>query len=236
MQAQRGIALKREIRNLLTSDDLPGTLEQLGSLPPQRIISPLISCLSDMNQNVKWHAVTIIGAVVSQRARGEAEWGRVIMRRLIWSLNDESGGIGWGAPEAMAEIMSRDSGLAAEYAHMLLSYLREDGNFLENEELRRGVLWGIGRLAQINPDLMKDAACLILPYLESKNPALRGMASWAVTLLRHPAAKYFLENLLTDDSPVAIYCNDILSSYRVRDLALQALHSLSPTGSRVCSD
>jgi len=57
------------------------------------------------------------------------ESARVIMRRLMWSLNDESGGIGWGAPEAMGEIMARHEQLTKEYSAILGSYIREDGKF-----------------------------------------------------------------------------------------------------------
>jgi len=38
------------------------------------------------------------------------------MRRLMWNLNDESGGIGWGNPEAMGEILACHEALANEYA------------------------------------------------------------------------------------------------------------------------
>eukprot|EP00362_Geleiidae_sp_MMETSP1317_P000447 CAMPEP_0201284794 /NCGR_PEP_ID=MMETSP1317-20130820/84991_1 /ASSEMBLY_ACC=CAM_ASM_000770 /TAXON_ID=187299 /ORGANISM="Undescribed Undescribed, Strain Undescribed" /LENGTH=71 /DNA_ID=CAMNT_0047606373 /DNA_START=1077 /DNA_END=1289 /DNA_ORIENTATION=- len=70
------------------------------------------------------------------------EEARIVMRRMLWSMNDESGGIGWGVPEAMAEVMTCNKGLAEEYIHMLISYMREDGeelfqdgNFLEHESL-----------------------------------------------------------------------------------------------------
>ena len=53
-------------------------------------------------------------------------------RRLIWSLNDESGGIGWGAPEAMGEILARSEKLSCEFYCILLAYIREDGTPLEN--------------------------------------------------------------------------------------------------------
>lgn len=38
-----------------------------------------------------------------------------VMRRLMWTLNDEFGGIGWGVPEAMGEIMVCHKGLAHIY-------------------------------------------------------------------------------------------------------------------------
>ena len=71
-----------------------------------------------------------MGAVVEKLAWEDMEGARVIMRRLMWSLNEESGGIGWGAPEAMAEIMARHLELAREYSHMLISYMDYEGNFL----------------------------------------------------------------------------------------------------------
>ncbi|MEA3417440.1 MAG: hypothetical protein U9R02_15080 [Thermodesulfobacteriota bacterium] len=60
-----------------------------------------------------------MGVVVSNLADHDMESARVIMRRLIWNLNDESGGIGWGSPEAMGEIMARNNRLALPFTHKL---------------------------------------------------------------------------------------------------------------------
>ena len=89
----------------------------------------------------------------------------------MWSLNDESGGIGWDAPEAMSEIIASHEGLAKEYTNVLISYVREDGNFLEYEPLQRGAVWGIGSVAQARPDLVQDAlphGKFILLHLKSR--------------------------------------------------------------------
>ena len=113
----------------------------------------------------------------------DLESARTIMRRLMWSLNDESGGIGWGAAEAMGEIMARQARLAEEYHRILVSYIRDDGNRLDHEALETAVLWGIGRLAQARPELLSDAACYIFPYLQSGNSEQRGLAAWALGFL-----------------------------------------------------
>ena len=47
-----------------------------------------------------------MGAVVANLAEKDMESARVVMRRLMWSLNDESGDIGWSRPEAMGEIIA----------------------------------------------------------------------------------------------------------------------------------
>lgn len=95
-----------------------------------------------------------MGAFVANLADEDIESARVIVRRLMWQLNDESGGIGWGAPEVMGEILARHEGLAGEYANILTSHIKEDGNSLEHEPLQRDALWGVARLAQVRPDLV----------------------------------------------------------------------------------
>ncbi len=90
------------------------------------------------------------------------EKARIVLRRIMWNLNDESGGIGWGSPEAMGEILGQSPELAREFNSILFSYLDPDGNYLEHEMLQRGVLWGIGTYLESNPqDLNKKQKSFI---------------------------------------------------------------------------
>jgi len=107
------------------------------------------------------------------------------MRRLIWNLNDESGGIGWGSPEAMGEIMAQSEQMAKEYHLILISYIRDDGNYIEHEILQRGVLWGLSRLAHARPELVKDAAPFLHPYMESDDPILRELAEQIAQIIKN---------------------------------------------------
>ena len=147
----------------------------------------------------------------------------------MWSLNDESGGIGWGAPEAMGEIIASHEGLAKEYTNVLISYVREDGNFLEYEPLQRGAVWGIGRVAQARPHLVQDAIPHLLPYLESGDATVRGVAAWTVGLLGAKAARPQLEVLLGDEAEVPLYMDDRLMVRCVGDLAKEALAGIRRT-------
>ncbi|MDQ7839276.1 MAG: HEAT repeat domain-containing protein [Thermodesulfobacteriota bacterium] len=223
---QKGRDLKRRLMELLASTDLNPALDELCRLPARQVINPLFSFLSATDPVVRWRAVTAMGVVVARLAAKDMEGARVIMRRLMWSLNDESGGIGWGAPEAMAEIMARHDGLAREYAHILVSYVRLDGNFLEHELLQRGAVWALGRLAQARPDLIQNCIPHLLPYLESKDDTVRGLAVWTMGLLRAETARSLLESLLADNAEIALYLDNELTVRRVSDLAGQALSAL----------
>ena len=196
----KGRDFKRKVIDLLKADDFAGVLETFRSYPARRVINPLFSCLCSTEPQIKWRAVTALGAVVANLAQDDMESARVVMRRLIWNLNDESGGIGWGVPETMGEVMARHEGLAREYVNILVSYIREDGNFLEYEPLQQGVLWGLGRLAQTSPELLQDAGAHLHAFLSSEDATLRGLAAWILGLLGGPQHESELEPLLEKDS------------------------------------
>lgn len=149
--------VKEEIISILSREDISGSLSDILSMPAKSVLSPLFSALLNPQELARWHAVTAMGQVVSRLADEDIEQGRIVMRRLMWSLNDESGGIGWGAPECMGEIMALHLKLAREFHPILFSYLveREDGadNFLEYLPLRKGAFWGLSRLTIERPDL-----------------------------------------------------------------------------------
>jgi hypothetical protein len=164
-----------------------------------------------------------MGAVTATLADADIESARVIMRRLMWNLNDESGGIGWGSPEAMGEIMARNGRLAREFARILVSYLWEDGNYIEHPLLQRGVLWGVGRLGYARPERVRTAGPLLGPFLVSPDPHLRGLAAWAAVPLRSNALAPALHALTADPDVIDIFIDDALVACPLSRLARQAL-------------
>ncbi len=212
--------LKRKTEALLRSQDFEKQLEALHQLPARRLVNALLPLLCSADELLKWRAVTAIGVVVARLADADAEAARTIVRRLIWSLNDESGAIGWGAPEAMGEIMAMHEGMAREYSEILMSYLREGETSLANPLLVRGVLWGLGRLGQVRPRLLADAVPDVTAWLSSTDPSLRGLALWFLTLVdTRPEVPAQVEALLCDESELHIYLDRTLTVRRVCELA-----------------
>jgi hypothetical protein len=218
MIGRRSRGLKQEAEALLRADDFEARLPVWRHFPALRIINPLFSFLCSAEELMKWRAVTAMGLVVSQLADADMESARTVMRRLIWSLADESGGIGWGAPEAMGEIMASHQGMANEYSHVLASYLRSDTT-LGSGLLLRGVLWGLARLAQERPHLLTDSAQLVAPFLDSKDATLRGLALWTLALVGAASVSPRARALLDDESELKLYWNNELTVRRVCDLA-----------------
>jgi HEAT repeat protein len=218
--------LRKLVLSLLESSDLDDALIQLSKLPSRRVINPLFSFLLHANEKVRWRAINAMGVVVDNMARTDMESARIIMRRLMWSLNDESGGIGWGAPEAMGEIMARNERLADEFCTILLSYLDENGNFLEYEVLQRGLLWGLIRLAQARPALVVEAGSHLPKYLESEDSVVRGLSAWAAGILGVQGAASRLQELAEDPALTRLYIDDEFVERSVAELAQLGLEQL----------
>ena len=215
--------LKQNLRKLLSNPNQKEVHRRILDLPLRKVVSPLFSFLYAGDDIIKWHAVTLLGLVVAEIANTNLEAARVVLRRLMWNLNDESGGIGWGSPEAMGEIIARNDALAREYSSILISYIREDGNYLEHAMLQRGVLWGIGRLSHARPVLMKEIIPSLIPYITAKDPNIRGLAVWIAAALPSSQLVRHIEKLKEDETVIRLYLNEQLTECPISRLAKSAL-------------
>jgi len=153
---------KKEVLELLEQDDFENNIQIIHKYDERKLVNALFSFLCSTDKKIKEHAVIAMGEVVSKIAESDLESARIIMRRLMLNLNDESGGIGWGAPEAMGEIMARSEKLAEEYHKMLISYTLGGGNELDFEDLQKDVIAGLKRLSQVHPTLVKEVEHLLV--------------------------------------------------------------------------
>lgn len=221
--------MKGRVLGILAGDDRKGALAEIGTFTPRQVVNPLIGLFCHGEDRIRFRATVAMGAVVSVLADTNMESARVVMRRLLWSLNDESGGIGWGAPEALGEIMACHEALADEYCRMLVSYINADGNYLEHELLQRGALWGVGRLAVARPDLISIAAPFLGPYMEAKDPFLRGLAAWAAGGLGQESSREALDKIRDDAGELSLFSEWNLAPCTVGQLASEALARLEAT-------
>ncbi len=141
MRARR----KQRIRNILKERDFKA-LDKWAkeTRAPLRI---LFSLTYDSNPLICYRAIEAIGRVAAFIAPHDTEKVRTFIRSLIWLMTEESGGIGWHAPEAIAEICIRVPVLFEEYANLL-------PQFLEERSFVPSTLAALSSLAHQSPDLV----------------------------------------------------------------------------------
>jgi hypothetical protein len=131
-------------------------------------------------------AAACLGTSVSSLAEHRPDDARNVVRRLMWHMNEESGNIGWGIPEAFGEILAASDSLAKQYKNILISYIMElpgADNYCDNATLRRSCYWAVGRLAEARPALASKARPWLANGLNDQDIICRGMAAWALTQL-----------------------------------------------------
>jgi GAF domain-containing protein len=225
-----GRELKKILAALLVDDGFPASLDLVRHVRGRQVVNPLFAFFCDADTLRRWRAVSVMGRVVSRLADENLESARVVMRRFMWNLNEESGGIGWGCPEAMGECMARSDRLANEYGCILWSYLHPERNFIEHPALQEGVLWGVARLTHARPAQMTECAELLKPFLQSPEAALRGLAAWAGGPLADARLTPLLQEMQADRASLQLYRRERLAACSVGELAVQALR-WTPAGS-----
>ena len=177
---------KSHLASICSGDNWKNLLEQNieNAAAARMYVNPLLSLLT--RPEFRWQAAFGLGRAVSIIAEDAMEPARILMRRLMWSMNEESGNVGWGIPEAMGCILAESKSLAREYSRVFLSYGyntgRED-NFVDHAPLRCGVYWGIGRLAMSLPELAAPALPHLVTALQDEDRQASGMAAWAFAQL-----------------------------------------------------
>ncbi|MBU1003964.1 MAG: HEAT repeat domain-containing protein [Proteobacteria bacterium] len=226
-------SLKLRVQAILGQEDWQDRLgSELAVMNAQELVGPLFSLLLHPHEEIRWHAVTALGATVARMADEEMERARVVMRRFLWHMNEESGNVGWGIPESMGEAMARHPRLAEEYYKKLASYVQcpdclGDNNYVDHAPLRQATYWGLARLAQVRPGLAVFAAAELLGALTVEDsPVSQGLACWALGLMGSTAARPALLALAERDDPLELYRDGAVEHLTLGALAREALATL----------
>lgn len=216
-----GRKTKKLVGEFLALGSRSQALESLTHIPDAQLTGHLFSYFYSKEELIKFRSVTAMGELVARIAGNRLENARVILRRIMWNLNDESGGIGWGSPEAMGEILSKSPALAREFKSILFSYLDHKGNHIEHDMLQRGVLWGIGTYLGTAPRDITDATREQLEtHMGSSDPVKRGYAIRALHNADVFKCMTLPEFIQTDRTPIDIYTGWNFTATQISDMAL----------------
>lgn len=188
-------AVKADVRRGLAEErdeDWLACLARLEERPAREIVNPLLACLPLGGRSTRRAAAALGRAVARMAGEDSLEAARNMVRRLMWQMNEESGNIGWGVPEAFAEILACHPRLAEEFHRILLSYIRKtdkDDNYCDHAVLRRSCFRAAGRLAQARPELAATGRDALVAGLSDEDPECRQEAAAALHILDSASGK-----------------------------------------------
>jgi len=188
----------------------------------KRVLGSLVTSTYDADPRISWRAVEALGVAASRIAEDDPDHVRQLLSRLLWLINDESGGICWRAPEAMAEIVRRRPILFADFIPIVTSLIE---NLAEEdlEHFRAGILRAIGRLGVSGADHVQDVIPSVISALDDPNPQVRGMAAWCLREIGRADLLAGRPDLLTDEESVDLYEDGTVTRTSVSQLVQRAL-------------
>jgi hypothetical protein len=177
--------------------------------------------LYDLDERVRWSAIEAIAKFMERWWQsGRQEKVRVYIRTLFWSMNEESGGIGWSSPQTIAEIIVHIPELIDPYGSMMIAYS------VEEPPLMKGGAWGIGRLGPRIADSIESFREKVLAVFQEDDSETLGPLAWAMGRTGYSPAVRFLEKLLRREEPVTIYVNGVFFQKPLKQWAAEAIGSI----------
>jgi hypothetical protein len=194
-------------------------------LRERKALADLIRLAYDKDTLAGWRAIITVGLVARELVAIAPEFLRETCRKLLWSLTDESGGIGWSAPEMLGEIVSADPERFQDIIPLIASAYE-----VEEDVFRAGVLYALGRVAEDAPERAASYQKIVIMSLADRDPLVRVRGIGLIGLLL-PWAKrsgiwsqeycerirLSLDKLIPDKGEAWIYHGDKFISLQVGD-------------------
>ncbi len=145
-----------------------------------RVMRYLTSRLYSAEEAERELAVRALGVVAAEAGVLEPRRAVDLLRRFVWALNDESGAVPYGIPEAIGEMLAVRPEFQAAFLPILCSLLTEE-EMSQTGPVERGALWAVGRVgkpvAVYSPKAVEAVRRAAASHPEA---AARRVAAWAL--------------------------------------------------------
>jgi hypothetical protein len=213
-------SIKQQVKALLTKKDY-GEIVRLCHTD-KRFWRSLRLFLYETDETLRWDAIETIASLMGKWwHEGKKEAVLEYIRNLLWLLNDESGGIGWGAPETIAETIILIPELLQPYGSMMMAHA------LEGPPMLNSGLWAIGRLGKRARESIPLFQDRVFAAFDSREPQTLGLAAWAMGQAGFTPALAAVKTLADRKELVRILIDGHFQEKPLGDWAQEAIASLS---------
>lgn len=171
------VALEQEERRLLLDTAAEASA---------RVLRFLSGRLCSAQESEKRKAVWGLGVVAADRQLVGPVRATEMLRRFFWALNDESGAVPFGLPEAIGEILAVREELQEPFLPMLCSLLTGEETS-QTGAVERGVMWALGRVGAPVARCSKEAVEALAAAAKSHpDPQTREVAARSLKMILDP--------------------------------------------------
>lgn len=168
------------------------------------------------NYRIAW----VIGQVCGRVATREPGPVADLLHRLFEASAD-SAASSWGMVEAIGAIIAGRPDIYGAFTRHLFNFMGDPGT-------REAVLWGLGEIAAVKPDLIRKSTPFysLFPVLNHDIPLLRALTLRLLARLNATEASLQIMGLQFDQTPVTIYEQGLPVETTVAALSAEASRNL----------
>jgi hypothetical protein len=184
-----------------------------------RVLNELQRMLYTPDELLRWRIIDILGEVCKKVAEIRPDLISKLLSNLLQSAASPCASA-WGSLEAVGTIISTNPDLFGGFSPALLS-------FLHQKNLWKEVTWAIGKIATVEPELVRYAFKALRSFLDEQDPVLRGYAASALGNIGFNDVIEELKKLETDNEKLPIFRNGELEEATVAQLSKGAIEKLN---------
>lgn len=201
-----------------------GDYDAVGDLVMEdpKALNKLISFAMNKDELICWRAIEAMGVAAGRLSQDNLPAVRNTARRILWSAREESGGMGWSAPELLGEIVSANPRGFDDIPPIIVSLHTED----EEGVFLGGALWALRRMAEAGVSGVEGADEVVRLGLRRDKADIRGLAVMAAAALKTPGSAELVSGLTGDESRFHYYQDGQFVETTIGESAQRALETI----------
>lgn len=173
-------------------------------------------------EDERQHTIWVLGRVCGVVAESEPGQVADLLHRLFEACAD-SASTSWGMVEAIGSVVASRPDIYGAFSRYLLNYLGDP-------QRMAGVLWALGEIGGVRPDLIRKMPFYSLfKYLEHDNAVVRGLTVRMLGRIKAREAAFQLMGLKADQSEIIIYEQGQPVRVTVSELVDRAVENIHKT-------
>ncbi|MEE4241560.1 MAG: HEAT repeat domain-containing protein [Desulfopila sp.] len=208
---------KRSVNRMAEECDVDGLVGLC--LDDKKTLRLLQRRLYDPIEENRWRMAWLIGKVsarVSTRDPGQVS---ELLHRLFEACSD-SAATNWGMVETLGSVIAERPDIFGAFTKHLLNYLGDESTQIQ-------VIWALGEIARLRPDLIRDTPFFnLFHFLKHPKPEVRGHVARLLGRIRAKEAAIQLMELSHDKAPLLIWEDGVFVETDVAEQAAKAIKAI----------
>ncbi len=175
--------------------------------------------LYSTDEMLMWKAITTLGAVAGALATDRPTLVGDLVRRLLLASGD-SAATNWGSIETIGEIIRAQPKIYGSFARHIIGFVNDPPSC-------PAVLWAIGRIGELHPQVVRSSSFFALfGLLTNPEPKIRGLAVWAFGRMKAQEPLKAIQGMMDDTEELTLFDGNSIIYKTVGELASEAVERI----------